>query len=46
MAFIAEQRIPLIFGLVSLGILLVIFCARVCFGKPPDIEALASETDR
>jgi GABA permease len=43
MAFIAEQRSPLIFGLISLGILLVSFGARVCFGKPAEIEPLALE---
>jgi GABA permease len=37
MAFIAEQRIPLLFGLISLGILIVSFFARVRFGRklPP-----------
>ena len=43
MAFIAEQRSPLIFGLISLGILLVSFGVRVCFGKPAEIEPLALE---
>jgi GABA permease len=43
MAFIAEQRTPLIFGLISLGILLVGFGVRVCFGKRAEIEPLASE---
>jgi GABA permease len=43
MAFIAEQRTPLIFGLISLGIFLLGFGARVCFGKPTEIEALALE---
>jgi GABA permease len=46
MAFIAEQRTPLIFGLISLGILLVGFGARARFGKPPEIEALALEPHR
>jgi GABA permease len=34
MAFIPEQRTPLIFGLISLGILLLGFGARVRFGQP------------
>jgi GABA permease len=32
MAFIAEQRIPLIFGLISLGLLLLGYAARLRFG--------------
>jgi GABA permease len=37
MAFIAEQRIPLLFGLISLAILILSFFARVRFGTklPP-----------
>ena len=41
MAFISDQRTPLIFGVVSLGILLLGFTARARFGRPPDIAALA-----
>jgi GABA permease len=44
MAFIPAQRMPLIFGLISLAILLVSFGARVRFGRPPDIQALALES--
>ena len=33
MAFIKDQRTPLLFGLVSLGLLLLGFCARVRFGS-------------
>ena len=36
MAFIPEQRTPLIFGAISLGILLIGFCARVRFGAKPE----------
>ena len=36
MAFIPEQRTPLIFGLISLGLLLLGFLARRRFGAPPD----------
>ncbi|HWY96190.1 MAG TPA: amino acid permease [Steroidobacteraceae bacterium] len=43
MAFIPEQRTPLIFGLISLGILLLGFGARVRFGRRQDITKLAAE---
>jgi GABA permease len=43
MAFIPDQRTPLIFGLISLGILLLGFIARLRFGAKPDIAALAVE---
>jgi GABA permease len=46
MAFIPEQRTPLIFGFISLGILLVGFGARVRFGAKRDITALAMEPQR
>jgi GABA permease len=46
MAFIREQRTPLIFGLISLGILLLGFAARVRFGTRRDIEDLALEPHR
>jgi GABA permease len=35
MAFIPEQRTPLLFGLVSLGVLLLAFTARSRFGIKP-----------
>ena len=35
MAFIPEQRTPLIFGVISLCILLAAFCARLRFGAKP-----------
>src|ERR1700733_13760758 len=35
MAFIPEQRTPLIFGVISLCILLAAFCARLRFGGKP-----------
>jgi GABA permease len=43
MAFIPEQRTPLIFGIISLVLLLLGFCARVRFGAARDIAALAME---
>jgi len=43
MAFIPDQRTPLIFGLISLAILLLLFVARTYFGRAPDIAALAVE---
>jgi GABA permease len=46
MAFIPEQRTPLIFGFISLGILLVGFGARVRFGAKRDITALTMEPQR
>jgi GABA permease len=46
MAFIPDQRTPLMFGVVSLGILLLGFSARVRFGRRPDIAMLAMEPHR
>jgi len=46
MAFIPDQRTPLIFGVISLGILLLGFAARVRFGGKPDIAALLMEPHR
>jgi GABA permease len=46
MAFIPDQRTPLIFGIISLGALLLIFGARVRFGKAQRIAALAVEAHR
>jgi len=46
MAFIPDQRTPLIFGLISLGILLLGFTARVRFGRKPDIATLVMEPHR
>jgi len=43
MAFIPEQRTPLIFGLISLGVLLAAFPVRMFFGKAPDIATVATE---
>jgi GABA permease len=43
MAFIPEQRTPLIFGVISLGFLLFAFGARARFGSKPAIETLAME---
>ncbi len=46
MAFIPEQRIPLIFGLISLGIALLGFGIRLLFGRKPDMAPLAMEPHR
>jgi GABA permease len=46
MAFIPDQRTPLLFGLVSLGLLLLGFCARIRFGSPPQAAVLAQEPHR
>ena len=46
MAFIPEQRTPLIFGVISLGLLLLGFSARMRFGGKPDIATLAMERHR
>jgi len=46
MAFIPEQRTPLLFGLISLGVLLVSFGLRVRFGRRPQIATLATEAHR
>jgi GABA permease len=43
MAFIPDQRMPLLFGVLSLAILLLAFGARLRFGSKPVIAALASE---
>jgi GABA permease len=43
MAFIPEQRTPLIFGVISLGLLLVAFGARRRFGGKPDMAMPATE---
>src|ERR1700681_696326 len=46
MAFIPEQRTPLVFGAISLGVLMLGFIARVRFGRQPDIATLAMEPHR
>jgi GABA permease len=43
MAFIPDQRTPLIFGVISLGLLLLAFGARRRFGGKPDMETPAVE---
>jgi GABA permease len=43
MAFIPDQRMPLLFGMVSLALLLLAFVARLRLGSKPIIAALASE---
>jgi GABA permease len=39
MAFIADQRTPLIFGIISLALLLAAYGARRRFGGKPDMTA-------
>ncbi len=46
MAFIPDQRTPLLFGVISLGLLLIGFGARLYFGTKPDIATLAMESSR
>jgi GABA permease len=46
MAFIPEQRTPLLFGLISMGVLLLAFIARLRFGSQPAIASLAAEPHR
>jgi len=46
MAFIPDQRTPLIFGVISLGILLSCFGVRVRFGGKSHIATLAAEPHR
>ena len=46
MAFIPDQRIPLIFGVISLGILVAGFGVRLRFGAAPDRATLAMEAHR
>jgi GABA permease len=43
MAFIPDQRTPLIFGVISLALLLLAFGARRYFSKNPDIGTIATE---
>jgi GABA permease len=46
MAFIPEQQTPLVFGLISLGLLLLAFAARLLFGRKPQVSVLAAEPMR
>src|SRR5258708_11330853 len=41
MAFIPEQRTPLIFGVISVGVLLLAFSARRRFGRRQDVTTLS-----
>jgi len=43
MAFIPDQRTPLLFGLISLGVLLLAFAARHRFGAKNRIATIAAE---
>ena len=46
MAFIPEQHTPLLFGVISLAILLLAFGVRVLVGKPPPLETVPMEPHR
>jgi GABA permease len=41
MAFIPEQRTPLLFGVISLGFLLIAFVIRSRFGEKAEIATIA-----
>jgi GABA permease len=43
MAFIPGQRTALLFGVISLGVLLLGFGVRLRFGKKPEVAVLAME---
>ncbi len=43
MAFIPGQRTPLVFGIISVAVLLLAFPVRLYFGKQPDIATVAAE---
>jgi GABA permease len=43
MGFIPSQRMPLLFGLISLGILLMGYGLRARFGRQPEIATIAAE---
>jgi GABA permease len=46
MAFIPDQRTPLIFGVISLLLLLLAFSVRHRLGKNPAISTIAAEPHR
>lgn len=43
MAFIPEQRTPLLLGIVSLGVLLVFYVVRMYWGQRPEIAPVTAE---
>jgi GABA permease len=43
MAFIPEQRTPLLFGLISLGILLLAYVLRARFGRKLELASISTE---
>jgi GABA permease len=45
MGLIPEQRTPLLFGLISVGILMVAYALRERYGRKPDVRALDFKTD-
>jgi GABA permease len=45
MGLIPEQRTPLLFGLISVGILMVAYALRERYGRKPDVGALDFKTD-
>jgi GABA permease len=43
MAFIPDQRTPLLFGLISLGILLLVYAVRARFGRKLELAPISAE---
>jgi GABA permease len=43
MAFIPDQRVPLLFGLISLGILLLAYAVRARFGRKLELASISAE---
>jgi GABA permease len=43
MAFIPDQQTPLLFGIISLALLLLAFAARLHFGRKPQMPSVATE---
>ena len=46
MAFIPEQRLPLLFGVVSVGVLLVAYAVRGQLRRPPRPAQIEQAVDR
>jgi GABA permease len=44
MGFIPEQRTPLRFGIISVGILLAAYAVRARYGAKPDVETTSFKT--
>ena len=43
MAFIPDQRVPLLFGVISLGILLLAYAVRARFGRKLELSSISAE---